>query len=167
MKYLMRERIFGFGEDHWIRDEHDDKVFLVDGKSLRIRETFELKDAETRETLLEVKKRLLSFRDRMNIERDGDTIATVHKKLLHLFRDKYLVEFEDGVTPDIEITGNFLDHEYQLEQEGRRIAQVSKKWFSFRDTYAIDVEEGVDVPLVLAVAVCVDHLEAEDKPGEQ
>jgi uncharacterized protein YxjI len=33
---------------------------------------------------------------------------------------------------------------------------------TIRDTYAVDVEEGADVALVLGVAVCVDALTAEE-----
>ena len=45
MRYLVRERLFTITDDFWVTDERGDKVFLVDGKALRLRETFELKDA--------------------------------------------------------------------------------------------------------------------------
>ena len=42
MRYLVRERLFSIGDDSWVTDERGDKVFLVDGKALRLHETFEL-----------------------------------------------------------------------------------------------------------------------------
>lgn len=157
----MRERIFGIGDDHWIMTEHGEKAYLVDGKALRVRETFELKDVSTGQEVLKIQKKLISVREAMRIERDGDTIATVRKKLITFIHDKYIAELEDG-SPDIEVSGNFTEHEFDIEQDGRRIGQVSKKWFSLRDTYAVDVADDADVPLVLAVAVVVDHMQREE-----
>jgi uncharacterized protein YxjI len=157
MKFLMRERMFSVGDDHWITTEHGDKAFLVDGKVLRISDTFELKDVNGVQVAV-IKKKIVSVRDAMKIERDGATVATVKKKLFTPFHDKYEAHLDDG--REYEVSGNFLDHEFEIEDEnGRRLAKVSKKWFSIRDTYGIDVEDGTDVPLLLSIAVCVDHLQ--------
>ena len=160
MKFQMRERMFSVGDDHWITTEHGDKAFLVDGKVLRISDTFELKDANGVEVAV-IKKKIVSVRDAMKIERGGDTIATVKKKLFTPIRDKYVAHLEDG--REWEVSGDFLDHEFEIEDEnGSRLAKVSKKWFSVRDTYGIQVEDDADIPLLLCIAVCVDHLQAEE-----
>jgi uncharacterized protein YxjI len=160
MKYLMRERVFGIGDDHWITTEHGEKAFLVDGKALAIRETFLLKDPYTHQEVAKIQKKMLSVRDTMRVERDGETVATVKKKLFTPFRDKYEAKLADG--RELEIHGDFTDHEFDIEDGGRRIARVSRKWFSVRDTYAIEVADDQDVPLLLCVAVCVDVLNAEE-----
>ena len=81
MRYLVRERIFSITDDFWVTDEQGDKVFLVDGKALRLRETFELKDASGR-TLATIHKKLLSFTDALEIEHDGAVVAKVHKAVI-------------------------------------------------------------------------------------
>lgn len=160
MKYLMRERVFGIGDDHWITTEHGDKAFLVDGKALRIRETFELKDPSG-EIVAVIKKKFISIRDAMLIERDGEVIATVRKRMFNPIRDIYRAELADG--RELEVKGEFTDHEFEIEDDGERVAEVSRKWFSIRDTYAIDIDDRWgDVPLLLCVAVCVDHLNSEE-----
>lgn len=160
MKFLMRERMFSIGDDHWITTEHGEKAFLVDGKVLRVSDTFELKDPNGHKVAV-IKKKIVTVREAMKIERDGRTIATVKKKLFTPFHDKYAAHLEDG--GEWEVSGNFLDHEFEIEDEhGSRLAKVSKKWFSVRDTYGINVEDGADVPLLLSIAVCVDHLQREE-----
>ena len=52
--------------------------------------------------------------------------------------------------------GNFLDREYTFTRAGEVIATVSKKWFSWTDTYGVDVAEGEDDVLILASAVVID-----------
>jgi uncharacterized protein YxjI len=41
-RYLVREKVFSIGDDFWITDADGNQVFLVDGKALRLRQTFEL-----------------------------------------------------------------------------------------------------------------------------
>jgi uncharacterized protein YxjI len=165
MKYLVRERIFGIGDDFWIETENGDKAFLVDGKALRIRETFELKDPSD-VVVAVIRKKILSLRDAMKIEdAEGETIATVKKKLFTPFHDKYQAELADG--SELEIHGDFLEKEYDIEAGDQRLARISRKWLRIRDTYAVDIAEGADTPLLLAIAVCVDRLSAEEHEDEE
>ncbi|MGF1427034.1 LURP-one-related/scramblase family protein [Kitasatospora sp. LaBMicrA B282] len=160
MKYQVKERIFGIGEDYWIEDEHGAKAFLVDGKVLRIRETFELKDAGGR-VLAVIRHKALSVRDAMRIEdAGGHAVATVRKKLFTPFRDKYHVELADG--DELEIHGDLIGKDYRIESHGKRIAEISRRWFRIHDHYGVNITAGADVALLLAVAVCVDHLVRED-----
>ena len=55
-------------------------------------------------------------------------------------RERYTLNIAGG--PDIEIQGNILSHEYKFEQGGRRVAEVSQKWFRVRDTYGVEIEPG-------------------------
>lgn len=151
--FCMREKIFDIGNDFWVEDADGNKVFKVDGKAVRFRETFVLEDASGRE-LATIKEKKLAIRDTMTIERAGRE-AKVHKRLLGI-RDRYVVEFEDG--DDYTAKGNFLDHEYEIECDGGKVAEVSRKWFRVRDTYGIEIEGEQDIPLLLAVAVCIDAL---------
>ena len=43
-RYQMRERLLSIGDDYWIEDGEGERAFRVDGKALRIRETFVLED---------------------------------------------------------------------------------------------------------------------------
>jgi uncharacterized protein YxjI len=43
------------------------------------------------------------------------------------------------------------------------VARVSKKWFSWSDTYGVDVAEGEDDVLILVCAVVVDLCTQKDK----
>jgi uncharacterized protein YxjI len=161
MKYVVRERMFSIGEDFWIEDEHGDRAYLVDGKVLRVRDTFELKDPSGGKVAV-IKEKALSIRDAMKIENGhGDVVATVRKKVFTPFRHRYHVELPDG--GELEIHGNLIDKEYRIESHGDTVAEISRKWFRVRDTYGVRVADGADAPLMLAVAVCVDHLVDEDR----
>ena len=104
--------------------------------------------------MAKIQERKVSVRDKMNIE-CGDTTATVHKALVGL-RDRYNIDVDNG--PDLKAHGNFVDHEYEIEQDGDTIATISKKWFRVRDTYGIEIAPGDNDVLLIAVTVCVDSM---------
>jgi uncharacterized protein YxjI len=45
----MREQLLSIGDDYWIEDESGRRVFKVDGKAVRVRDTFVLQDASGQE----------------------------------------------------------------------------------------------------------------------
>jgi uncharacterized protein YxjI len=154
-KYRMREKLFAIGDDFWIEDEDGERAFKVDGKALRIRETLVFEDLSGAE-LFSVQEKKLHIRDTMEIERDGRTVATVRKALITPLRERFSVDVEGG--DDLEAKGNIVDHEYKIERGGQQVAEVSKRWFRVRDTYGIEVAEGQEDALMLAVAVCIDRM---------
>ncbi|MEU9110784.1 LURP-one-related family protein [Streptomyces sp. NPDC048483] len=163
MKFLVRDRIFGIGDDYWIEDEHGRHAYLVDGKALRLRETFELKDPQG-QVLVTIRKKMLALRETMTIERDDAPLATIRRKRLSLLRNHYRVELVDGT--ELDVSGKILDREFAVEYEGELLADISRRRLSVRDTYGVNVvREDADPSLLIAVAVCVIRL-AERERGE-
>jgi uncharacterized protein YxjI len=154
-RYTMREKMFSIGDDYWIENDAGEKTLKVNGKALRIRQTLVL-ETPSGDELFTIQERKLSVRDKMAIERDGKTVATVKKALISPLRDRYSIEVEDG--PDLEAKGNIVDHEYKFERDGDRVAEVSKRWFRMRDTYGIEIVPGEDDALILACTVCIDQM---------
>jgi uncharacterized protein YxjI len=155
MHYRLRQKLFAIGDDYWVEDENGDKAFKVNGKALRIRKTFILETPDGDE-VFKIQERKLRLHGTMKVERDGETVATIQKALVTPLRDRYSIDVEGG--EEMHAKGNFVDHEYEIEREGHKVAEVSKRWFRVRDTYGIEVEPGENDALMLAVAVCIDEL---------
>jgi len=151
--FQMREKVFAIGDDFWIEDAAGNRVFKVDGKAVRLRDTFILEDAHGNE-VSKIQEKALSVRDKMTIE-SGSTKATVHKRLIGI-RDHFTIEVEGG--EDLKAHGNIVDHEYEIERDGEKVAEVSKKWFRVRDTYGVEIDPAQNPVLVLAVTVAVDTM---------
>jgi uncharacterized protein YxjI len=156
--YRMREKMFSIGDDFWIETDDERRAFKVNGKALRVRDTLVL-EAPSGDELYTIQEKKLSVRDRMEIERDGRTVATVKKALVSPLRDRYAIDVEGG--DDMEAKGNVVDHEYNIECGGDKVAEVSKRWFRVRDTYGIEVAPGQDDALILAVTVCIDQMHGQ------
>ncbi|WP_326774887.1 LURP-one-related/scramblase family protein [Streptomyces sp. NBC_01445] len=163
MRYEVRERLFAVGEDYWIEDEQGHKAFLVDGKAMRLRDTFELKGPDGR-VLIDIHEKMFALRDTMVIERGDEALAKIKRKRLSLLRNHYRVELIDGT--ELDVSGKILDREFVVEYDGEMLAHISRRWLRVRDTYGVDViREDADPALIIAVAVCVIHL-AEKERGE-
>jgi uncharacterized protein YxjI len=153
-RYQMRERVFAIGDDFWVETGDGERAFKVDGKALRVRKTLVV-EAPSGEELFTVRERKLSVRDKMTIERHGDTAATVKKRLIGL-RERYNVDLDGG--DELHTKGNIVDHEYEIERDGRTVAEVSKRWFRVRDTYGIEVAAGENDAFMIAITVCIDQM---------
>ena len=154
--YQMRERMISIGDDYWIEDQAGNRAFKVDGKALRLRDTWRLEDADGREVAT-IRERKLSIRDAVKIDLNGRKVTV--KKALVGIRDRFHVEVDGG--PDLKVHGNIVDHEYEIERDGDTVAVVSKKWFRLRDTYGVEVRDPELAVLVLAVTVAVDAMSHE------
>ncbi len=154
--YQMREKLVSIGDDYWIENERGEKVFKVDGKALRVRQTLIFEDRSGRE-LAKIQERMLRIKDSMEIEGPaGNQIAMVKKALIAPLRERWTVKIKGG--PDLEVKGNILDHEYTIGEGRAKVAEVSKKWFRVRDTYGVEIEPGQDDILILAITACIDQM---------
>ncbi|WP_405819094.1 LURP-one-related family protein [Streptomyces sp. NBC_01390] len=164
MRFLVRDRLLGFGDDYWIENQHGDKVYLVDGKAMRLRDTFELKDTQG-QVLIDIHQKMFALRDTMVIERAGEQLATIKRKRLSLLRNHYRVTLVDGT--ELDVSGKILDREFAVDYDGELLAQISRRWLHVRETYGVDVvREDADPALLIAVAVCVIHLAEKERSDD-
>jgi len=153
--YMIHQQMFSIGDDFWIENGAGQHVFKVDGKALRVRKTLVIESADGHE-LYRIQAKLMTIRDTMEIEGPSGRVATVKKKLISPFRERYTVDFDHG--GEWTVQGNIVDHEYKMETGTGRIAEVGKKWFRVRDTYGVQVSADQDDALVLAVAIVIDQM---------
>ncbi len=155
-RYQMRQKLVSIGDDFWIENDRGERVYKVDGKALRIRQTLIFENPQGQE-LAKIQEQMLRVRDTMDIDGpNGETLATIKKALITPLRDRWTVKV--GAGPDMEIQGNILDHEYTIEADGHKVAEVSKKWFRMADTYGVEVAPGQNDLVILAATVAVDMM---------
>jgi len=159
--YQMRQRMISIGDDYVIENDRGERVFKLDGKALRIRKTIIFEDMDGHE-LCKIQERMLHIKDSMEIETpDGDRLAMVKKAMITPLRERWIAKIEDG--PDLHTKGNIVDHEYTIERDGDKVAEVSKRWFRVRDTYGVEVAPGENDVLILAIVAVIDTMAHPDR----
>jgi uncharacterized protein YxjI len=155
-RYMVRQNMLSIGQDFWIETESGQKAYKVDGKAVRVRSTLLFEDAQGRE-LYKIQEKIARVRDTMDIDdASGNTAAKVHNAMVTPLRDRWQIDIPGG--QNIVAQGNILDHEYKIERGGRKIAEVSKKWFRVRDMYGVEVYESQDAALALMIAIVIDMM---------
>lgn len=159
-RYKIRQKMFSIGDDFWIENQEGQRVFKVDGKALRLRKTLFFEDMNGNK-LCKIQERLLAIKDTMVIEDpDGRDMAVIKKGIIAPLGDHWAVNVKGG--PDLDVQGNILDLEYSIMQRRKKIAEVSKKWLSLADTYGVEIADGQNDILILAVAIAIDMMSHDD-----
>ena len=159
-RYKIRQKMFSIGDDFWIENQEGQRVFKVDGKALRLRKTLIFEDLSGNK-LAKIQERLLAFKDTMAVEdADGNQLAVIKKGLIAPLGDHWTVNVRGG--PDLDVQGNILDLEYSIMQKRKKIAEVSKKWLSMTDTYGVQIDDGQNDILILALAIAIDMMSHDE-----
>jgi len=153
MRYVMKQKLFSWGDDFQIKDDSGRDAFFVDGKAFSFGDQLSFQDMAGNE-LAFIKQKLLAWGPTYEIYRGRQLYAVVKKKLFTFFKCRFTVDVPGP--DDLEAEGDFLDHEYIFSRGGATVAGVSKRWFSWTDTYGVDIAAGEDDVLILASTVLID-----------
>ena len=132
-RYQLREKLFAIGDDYWIETEDGAAGLQGQRQGAARPRHVRARGRRPATSSLKIQEKKLSVRDKMEIERDGDTVATVKKALISASATASRSTSSDG--DELEAKGNIVDHEYEIERDGDKVAEVSKRWFRVRDTY--------------------------------
>jgi uncharacterized protein YxjI len=154
MRYVMKQKLFSLGDKYNITNAEGSDVYFVDGKFLSWGKNLSFQDMGQKE-LAHIQQKLLNWGPTFEITHDGELVAVVKKELFTFFHCVFHVDEpgHDSLTAE----GNFNDHEYVFSRAGQQVASVSKQWFTFADTYGVEVDGDEDPVLILACAVVIDE----------
>ena len=125
MRYVMKQKLFAWGDDFTIKTDDGQDVFFVDGKAFSLGDKLSFQDMQHQE-LAFIRQKLLAWGPTYEIHRHGELAAVVKKHLFTLFRCRFTVDVPGP--DDLEAAGNFLDREYAFTRAGKVVATVSKIW---------------------------------------
>ena len=159
MRYVMKQKLFSWGDDFIIKDADGNDVYSVDGKVFPLREQLSFQDMSGNELAL-VRKKLFAWGLSYEIfgrnphTKEQKLLAVVRKDLFTLFRCTFTVDVPGP--DDLSAEGNLTEHEYRFQRGSRTVAAVSKRWFTWTDTYGVDIDGDEDPVLILASTVVID-----------
>lgn len=153
MRYLMKQKLFCWGDDFAIKNEAGADVFFVDGKAFSFGDKLSFQDMQGNQ-LAFIRQKVLAWGPTYEIYRDGNLAAVVKKELFSFLKCRFTVDVPGP--DDLEAEGNFTDMEYVFSRGGQAVAEVSKRWFTWTDTYGVDITDEQDQILILASTVVID-----------
>jgi uncharacterized protein YxjI len=153
-RYLVKSK-FGMGRDFAVLDpDTEEQRYFVDGK-VGTRPKAEITDASDA-TVYSVKGTLLGIPKHITIyDADGAEVASLKAKAFRPVKDKMMLELASGEA--WQLVGSIFEKNYAVSVADRPIVQITQKWVTIRDAYVLDVADGIDPGLALAMLWAVDR----------
>lgn len=150
MKYYIKQKVFSIGESFTVVDETGAVAFYVEGSFMAIPKSFRIYDANHHEVCF-IEKQLFRFMGHYNIQAKGHARITLARRFM-LFFQSFEIEGLDWM-----LEGSFTRHNYRLIRGQTIIMALQKHWFTWGDSYELNVLNPDDAVLALAIAICVDR----------
>ena len=155
MKQLyIKQKAFSIGEKFTIKDEQENDVYYVEGSFMKIPKTFSIMNT-TRDEIAHITKKTFSFLPKFHVDVNGKEVLTI-KKDFSFFKARYTID-----TADIEVQGNWWDMEFQILQQGEVVGKVKKEWFTWGDSYKIQILDEEIEAIIIAIVVAIDCVKAD------
>ena len=152
MELFIRQRVFSLGDKYDVYDERQEPVYHVQGELFSWGAKIHLYDLGGSE-LFDIRQKLLAFLPEYAVFQ-GENFCARIKKELSFFHPRLSVESSFG---DFEITGNFMDMDYEITRDGIPMGEIHKKWLSWGDTYLLSIRDDKDAAFFTALAIAIDN----------
>ena len=159
MKLYMKEKVFSWNERFTIKDENGWDKYFVEGEFLSLGKKLHLLNINGEEVAF-IQQRLLTLMPRFSVSVAGREIAEIRKEFTFFFQ-RYII---DGL--GWEVDGSVWEHRYEIRKNGRLIVRIDKEWFTWGDSYVLEIADPADEILALAVVLTIDCVaEAGNRSG--
>jgi uncharacterized protein YxjI len=148
MKLYIKQKLFSFKDRFNIKDENEVDVLQVEGKVFSFGKQLSVQTMDFQQVAY-VKQKVLNFLPTFEITINDE--VHVLKKQLTFFKPAYALP-----SLNIRIEGNFTAHQYTILRDELVIANISKAFFSFADSYEVEILEDKDMNIVIAIVIAID-----------
>ena len=149
MKLYIKEKVFSWNERFTVKDENGWDKYFVEGEFFSLGKKLHLLNVHGEEVAF-IQQQLFTLMPRFSVSVAGREIAQIRKEFTFFFQ-RYVI---DGL--GWEIDGDVWAHDYVIRRNGRTIVRITKEWFTWGDSYVLDILDPADEVLALAVVLTVD-----------
>lgn len=148
MKLYFKQKVFSLRQRSEIMDESGVVLFKAVGE-FSIGRRMHIYDNRDNEVAF-IQQRLLRLMPRFSVYIGSNHVADIVKNFT-LFSQDYRIE---GL--GWSVNGDWLAHDYTITYRNRYIASIHKHWMSWGDSFEVDIADGEDCVMVLAVIIAID-----------
>ncbi|HCG4536044.1 LURP-one-related/scramblase family protein [Ureibacillus chungkukjangi] len=155
MKHLyIKQKVFSLSGKFTVKDQQEKDVYYVEGSFMKLPKTFSIMNTARDEVAL-ITKKMFSFLPKFFVEVNGKEAVTI-KKEFSFFKPRYTIE-----AAGIEVKGNWWDMNFQVLQHGEVVGSVSKEWFTWGDSYKVQIINEEMETIIIALVVAIDCVKAD------
>jgi len=147
MKLYLKQKVFAWNDRFFVKDENGSDRFSVEGEIFSLGKRLHIYDANGIEIAL-IRQKLIAWLPRYFVEIDGKVMCEIVKEFTFL-NHSYRLE---GLP--WRLNGDFMAHDYSLENNGKQIMRMYKEWFTWGDSYVLDIDDNLN-PIEEFTCLCV------------
>ena len=156
MLYHIKERAWSLTEAFVVRDQAGYPVFEIRGRFFHIGDNLDMFDIQSGQELVQIKQRVVSLMPHYEIYRVGMFSASMHEQF-RFFGESFKIQTDNGM--NFHVRGDIWNWDFSVSDDyGNLLAQIGRQFSLFRDSYAVDVAQGVDAPFIIALAIVIDMI---------
>ncbi len=171
-EFILQQKIMAFRDTLKVKNGDNEVLGYFVKKIMSVGDTYRLKDLEEND-ILTVHQKVLALRATYRFywgsEVDEEKLIGSIKQKLVAIKPSYW--FEDPQENKIfTAKGNFFKYEFEIEKDGKEIAEVSKKLFSIKDTYGIRINKDVDdktAMIIIGFCIMLQSQEEQEAKKQQ
>lgn len=160
MKYYIKQKVFSWGDKFNIYTQGQEIAYTVKGEALSFGKKLHVYDPSGNEAAF-IHQKVMSFLPRYFVSIDGEDRVCVVKEFSFL-KPKYTIEGTDW-----SVTGKVTGHDYTIESGAGTVAVIKKQWFTWGDTYEIDIADWENELTVLCTVLIIDAVMAAQQAAAQ
>ncbi len=149
MKLYMKQKVFSWTDKFNIADEQGNTCYYVEGELFSWGKKLHIYNRGGQE-LAFIRQKVMSWLPRYFVEIRGVTVASVVKEFT-FFRPSYRVE---GLP--WKVKGDFWSHDYVMHDDRKDIMRLNKAWFTWGDSYELEIFDPENELLCLCVTLAID-----------
>ena len=155
MKELyIKQKVLSLSGKFAVKDRQENDIYYVEGSFLQIPKTFSIMNTAREEVAL-ITKKTFSFLPKFFVEVNGREVLTI-KKEFSFFKAHYTID-----AAGIEVHGNWWDMDFQVLRHGEVAGNVSKEWFTWGDSYRVQVLDEEMEAVLIALVIAIDCVKAD------
>lgn len=155
MKLYIKQKVFSWGDKFSIKDFDGFDKYYVEGEVFSWGHKLHVYNSGNSEVAF-VKQKLMSWLPKFEVY-INEALAVEVVKEFTFFKPKYTLQGTNWT-----VDGDFWSHNYVIYDGANAIAFIDKVWFSWGDSYELDIAEGVDEVLVVATVLAIDCVMQDD-----
>jgi uncharacterized protein YxjI len=150
----IKQKVFSLSEKFTVKDQEEKDTYYVEGSFMRVPKTFSIMNTSRDEVAL-ITKKVFSFLPKFFVEVNGQEVLTIKKEFSFL-KARYSID-----AAGIDVQGNWLDMDFQVLHNGRVVGEVGKEWFSWGDSYRVQILDEEMETIIIALVIAIDCVKAD------
>lgn len=151
----IKQKVFSLSEKFTVKDQEENDVYYVEGSFMQLPKTYTVTNT-AREEVAHITKKTFSLLPKFFVEVGGREVLTI-KKEFTFFKSRYTID-----ATGIEVIGDWWDMDFEVQKVGEVVGKVRKKWFSWGDSYELEIWQEEMEALLVALVIAIDCAEADE-----